>query len=343
MRIRLGAILVAGLFGACAPSSGENGSPAQSTSCASGDNSVLVADEHAVRCIDDQGKTAEVFRTAERRRFEMDPSGRAFGVYERDQFVVHDANGRQLGSIAAPFDARIKLAGEGTRVLVPMMEQTGAHDARLTGLELRTLDGRIVSRIDSPALRFSRPSAGHVTLAAATAVERYTLDGSLRWTYPLAAHELAVAAHADQVLAVDAQDTRRVYHLSGGQLAGRAEFRDPVWNLASAPSGQFSAVTTRTRLHLFEDGVLRGSVHLPIAYAVSLAVSDDGYVLVGGKDADHRGRVLLYTTRGVLLGERALDGDDDAFRPKVEFIGHGPQYVIVTRAGVERGTAPGVP
>jgi hypothetical protein len=172
------------------------------------------------------------------------------------------------------------------------------------------------------------------------AVERYTLGGELRWRSPLRMRELQVAERADRALGVDAEDSRRVVHLARGERAGIAEFRAPIWNLAIAPSGRFAAATTKDRLHVFDDAVLTRSIALPLAYAVSLAVSDAGALLVGGQDAQHRGLVLVYDRGGELIEERRLPVDDHAFRPRVGFDRAGAAYSVVSRSGLVRAPTP---
>lgn len=262
---------------------------------------------------------------------ELSPDAQHFGVYLGSKLFIHDVNGTQHGQLdTPPLGYRHKLIGRG-RVLSPVVEQTGVHDGRVVALEVRNIDDALLARIAVSNVRFTRTSADYIVVATASTINRYLLDGQLVWTFALAAHDIAVADEADRMLVVDAHDTRRVLHLANGKQISSTEFRAPIWNVALSYRGQYAAVTTRSRLHLFHHARLINTIELPIAYAISLAVQKDGRTLVGAQRSDHTGVVLCYGSRGKLLSSETLNIDDNAFRPKVRWLDNGTYLAYTSR------------
>lgn len=238
-----------------------------------------------------------------------------------------------------PADPRFKPIGGG-QVLAPILAHSSSEDDRVLGLELRDAAGATLARfLPREGVSFSRPSADHVTLATPNRVIRYALDGREQWNLPFAARELAVAAHADRVLAVPASDSRRLVVLAGGKQVASADLREPIWNLALSSDGERAAVTTEHGLHTLSRGRLQLNLRLPLRYATSLALADDGRVLVGGRRDDHVARVLCFSPAGRLLTEQVLARDEQAFRPALRWL-DAERYLAIDRDGEHEGRCP---
>lgn len=217
-----------------------------------------------------------------------------------------------------PPGMRHKLLGDGARVLTPIALTRGEHVAA-HALQIRDRRGRELARMATPGLRFTSLSDERVLAVMPESIASYDFAGALRWTAPLAAYSAAVARSADVVVVVDGADTRRVLHVAGGKVIKTAELRDPIWNVALAPHGAHTAVTTQRRLHTFEGGRLARSIALPVHAAVSLDIADDGSVVIGGQADDKRGVVLCYAPDGTLRSRALLAEARDGFSPRVSF------------------------
>lgn len=247
--------------------------------------------------------------------------GAHYGVYRAGRFEVHARSGALLSTLPADERGfRHKLIGGG-RVLAPVVQAVGPEEGRMVGLQLRDVRGALLAQIAAPdGVRFTRPSRDAITFAARDRIARHALDGRELWSLPLAAQELAVAAQRDRVALVSADDSRHVTLLDGGRRVADADLREPIWNLALSASGEHVALTTRGSLHAFVGGHLQLNQRLPLRYAVSLALADDGRMLVGGHDEQGRARVLCYAPGGALLAERTLEAEQHAFRPTVRWL-----------------------
>jgi hypothetical protein len=303
------------------------------------DAGALIASERSVFVLDAKGDPTRIWSTpsAEPVRIELTASGERFGVYEADRFRIYDRAGTRIADLEGPAPGlRFKLLGDGERVLTPLAEQRG-EEVSPYALRIVDLGGAVLVEMRTEGLRFTHVSELQVLAALRDTVTSYGLDGTLQWTAPVTAHSLSAAGLADRVVLVDAKDTRRVIHLDRGAQIHSTELREPAWNLAAAPHGERSAVTTERRLHVFEAGALTRSLLLPVRYAVSVDIADDGRVLVGGQDEDKRGVVLCYGPDGALLARTQLEHEEQAFRPDVHF-GAGMRYAALTTHGLTQGT-----
>ena len=300
----------------------------------------LASSEHAVFALDGDGRARLLQASEDPVGVELAPDGAHYGVYRDGGFELHDLRGALLARMAgSPLGLRFKLIGEG-RVLAPVVELHGPEDGRVLGLELRDVDGRVRARFTPPeGVRFSRPSGEHVTLATSSRIVRYALDGSEQWSFALQARELAVAAHADRVVVVPESDSRRLVVLAGGKPLAGTDLREPIWNVALSSDGERVAVITQHSLHALSGGRLQLNLKLPLTYATSLALADDGRMLVGGRKDDRIARVLCYAPDGKLLAEQALDADDQAFRPALRWR-DDERYLALTASGPHAGRCP---
>jgi hypothetical protein len=277
-------------------------------------------------------------QTPRRERIELSSSGRHFAVHRLGRLQIYDARGSQIGEVAgSAAGIQHKLLGNEPLVLVPVVIQAGFHDERITGYQIRTPRDTLIAQLSAPEARFTRPSAEHVTIVTRQGIEHYTLGGERRWTLELRVHDLAVAERAERMLVVSEDDPRTLLHLDRGRVQQRASFRSPIWNIAIAADGRRSAVTTQDRLHLFDGGVLVRNISLPLAYAVSLDMEDDGRLLIGGQSADHLGLVFNYDFEGRLLATARLGMDDGAFSPEVRFLDLAGRYLARTRTAAKFG------
>jgi hypothetical protein len=302
---------------------------------------MLAASDRAVYAVDDGGALRVARASGDARLLvELAADGAHYGVYRAHGFELHDRSGARLGTLAAPpLGHRHKLIGGG-RVLAPAVEQRGHEEGRVVGLELRDVRGALRAAIAVPdGVRFTRPSADAITFAGTDRVARHTLDGRELWSVPLAAQELAVASERDRVALVMANDSRRVTLLADGRTIGSADLRAPIWNAALSPAGEHVAVTTERTLHALTDGRLQLNLRLPLAHAVSLAVARDGRMLVGGQDADGRGRVLCYARDGALLAQQTLPEERQAFKPAVRWL-DAERYAALATTGPVHGRCP---
>ena len=258
---------------------------------------------------------------AERDGAQLAPDGQHYGLYRAGRFELHARSGALLATLpASEHGFRHKLIGAG-RVLAPLVRALGPDEARMVGLQVRDVRGALLSEISAPdGVRFTRASAAAITLATRERVARHALDGRELWSLRLPASELAVAAQRDRVAVVSAGDARHVTLLAEGRPIAAADLREPVWNLALSASGEHVALTAQRSLHAFAGARLQLNQKLPLRHAVSLALADDGRMLVGGQDDAGRARVLCYAPDGTLLAEHTYEAEQHAFRPAVRWL-----------------------
>ena len=258
---------------------------------------------------------------------ELSPSLNRIAVRERGGYGMYDASGERLGRVrsSAP-GRRHRLWGDG--LLVPIVEGSDRHTQRVLGYELRSPANAKLLRIETPDARFTHPVAEHLIVVEPHSIARFSKRGALIWRVGGTAHEVAAATERDRCLFIDGADVRRVVHLAGGSVQSRVSLRSPIWNLAIDTQGRYSAVTTERRLHTFEEGRLLESIQLDVRYATSLAIADDGRLLVGGQTQDAHGRVLLFDRTGVVTDRWRLGPDRYAFRPEVRFVGTSNRFTV---------------
>ncbi|MET0449685.1 MAG: hypothetical protein ABW004_14815, partial [Aeromicrobium sp.] len=151
--------------------------------------------------------------------------------------------------------------------------------------------------------------------------------------------EASQGATTRTIALLDGQ-SNKVYHAQDGGTAAATALDGTPWNLAISPDGVYSAVTAHKsdsvapRIYLFKDMALRAALEMPLKYANSLTVSDDGEVFVGGQTATGAARMLIYHHDGNLLWQADRSAERHGHRPELRVTPNGDRFVALSTAGL---------
>jgi hypothetical protein len=121
-------------------------------------------------------------------------------------------------------------------------------------------------------------------------------------------------------LIAELRDERSVQHFVNGVAQPVVALGSPVYRIAIAPGGAYSAAAIKQGVQLFQNGSPTVAINLPVNGVTSLAVSNRGETLIGAvTDGDAR-RALLLDAQGEVLWDSALTADTQAFRPELSFL-----------------------
>ena len=269
--------------------------------------------------------------------YPMSPAGDAFiARWQGSWPTVHDTHGNCLGTIepAVVTDGEgrhlgpeeLRFSRSGHRVVV----QVGAVtlDSFIAQYaQLHSLDGQLLVSVPLGATEASVTAAASdegVFVAIGARLTRYALDGQAEWEMQF---ESPVA---DYVVSPDGSRlTVELYagwiaHVVDGRVERQYELDAPLrGGIAFSPSGVFSAAASLNpgRLMRFELGENLPAILLPVQYADTLDVSDDGDVAVGGEDEANATHVLLYAPDGSLRWD--CRGPDETAYTAVHFTDSG--------------------
>lgn len=254
-------------------------------------------------------------------------TGDTFGILHEDGFSVYDAQGGKLSDLPLQ-PGFYKLVPSGRRIYSPEVREDGPEDR--TVINARILDGLGVVQASwpVPGLEISRLTSQHLVYATATELIKTTLAGTELWRTPVRVRKLAVSDDATRSIVNSARDSNTIHQFAEETMIGTDRFERAVWNLAISPDGRHSAATSQTELRMYQDGVLKHAIELPVEFAVSVDVNDRGGVLVGGQAARHVAYVALYDAGGALIWEDRSAPDDNAWRPEVRFDASGDHCVV---------------
>jgi hypothetical protein len=307
------------------------------------DGSALAATGNAVSQIDRQGALTPL---GQGESALLNPGSESYALRHGGGYDIYDAAGQPLGaypgsgSALQPYEI-VKLI-PGTELLyAPAMqprEELGVVDsARIFDAGLH-----LIGDFPAPGLEISRFAADRIVYTQPRALVARRLAGTLLWQAEIDVHKFETAA--DRSIVVPRYVKGQVLHYLQGKRVAAQAVDGVVWNLAIAPSGHYSAATTRTVLYLFEDGHLVSSVPLRVGAISSLAVSDRGEALVGTQPAATTtgapggAEIFLYDLQGQLLWRETLGVDRNGYRPLVHFAPGGDGFAVIEKRGLSTYT-----
>jgi hypothetical protein len=249
--------------------------------------------------------------------------------------VVYDATGVRKGEVTYGANEYAKLVPGSLQTFVPHARSGDPENLDIDQARVFAPDGSLGSTFKTDNLAQSRLTKSHLFWSTRHAIVKSTLAGTTVWTSQVPAHRFEVDDPGRYLIVNQDGDTRVVDIYDGTARLGTSTFDAPVWNIAIAPGGAFSAANSKTVARLFNNGRLAASMQLGEVFPVSLDVSDQGYVLVGTQDRRRKVTVVtLYMATGAVAWNKTLGDDDNAYRPDVHFAPNGRGFFVRDRAGL---------
>ena len=247
----------------------------------------------------------------------LNAAGTGFGVTNGANVSLYRADGSSVRSYTR--------SGYEYSVLVPAAdttffpEVTSDHDrARVTHARFFDASGAQLARFPAPGLEVSRLTASDLYYSTGTQLFRVSQTGTPVWqtTAALMSFELSQSTR----LIAKLRDERRVQHFVNGSAQPAVALGAPVYRVAIAPGGAYSAAATQQMVQLFQNGQPTVAVNVPLKGVTSLSVSNRGETLLGAVVEGGARRALLIDAQGEVLWDSALAPDTQAFRPELGFL-----------------------
>jgi hypothetical protein len=245
-------------------------------------------------------------------------------------------------SAAGVLMAEVNLPNVGWARPVPGTDKVFVPDVEADSLHARMRQARFVSAagfeqgFDLPSLRLARVTPAYLVYTTDNELVRVTHDGVETWRVPLALHTYKVSANGEQLIGVLDGGGSRIVHVSlaTGTVSNPVGLASALWNLAAAPGGQYTAATTQTAVYVFYQGELASVYDLPVAYANSMDVSDQGRVVIGGQRSDFVTMLIVIGFGASNSWTQARGRDNDGYRPFVRFFPDGSGFAASERSGL---------
>jgi hypothetical protein len=270
-------------------------------------------------------------------RFVIDPSGGRFGVQNGKQFQTYDGSGNPIATYTVTNPGGFAMFVPNTNLVYIAQIAGSGERTMVTGAQIFSPSG-LVASFATPGLRVARVTPTALVYATPTQLVQTTLAGVEVRRLNLAVVTFEVSASGGNLAALlRAPGTSQIVHvnLSTGAATSPTTLAGTFWNLALAPGGRFSAVTTQTGLYVFDTGLLSRTESIPVTWAVSVDVSDQGYVAVGGQNSSQQGQLVLFGPGGTGSFSAAGSGELDAWRPAVRFVPNGQQVMMNGKSGLQ--------
>jgi hypothetical protein len=281
------------------------------------DGGALAATGQSVVSLQPNGSATQVFSgTANASTIFLNRSGTNFGVATGANVMLRRADGSTIRSFSrSSYEYSVLVPGSETAF---SPELGGAHDApRVVQARFVGGAGAELARFAATGLEVSRLTSTHLYYSTPTQLSKVTQGGTLVWraNAALASFEVSQGAR----LIAKLRDGRSAQHFVDGVAQPAVNLGQPIFRIAIAPAGVFSAVATQQALQVFQNGQAFSSVSLPVASVTSLAISDRGEVLLGAVLDGSGRRALLLDAQGEVLSDQILSPDSQAFRPGLSF------------------------
>ncbi|MCA9657790.1 MAG: hypothetical protein KC486_05560 [Myxococcales bacterium] len=272
------------------------------------------------------------------------PTAHLYGVtdWSASEFKTYDSAGTLLGTVAnVPPATYFKALPTSSHVLRGDVEVTDPETLTAVGFRALYSNGTQRSQVSAPSLGMTRLTPTHVVHTTATTLTKTDLDGNDAWSVTRSIFDLAPSMGATtRFIAIYRADPNHVYHFEENGSATSTTVDGQVWNVAISPDGDHSAATVHQtgqwapRLYLFTNGQLNDAIELPVVYANSLAVTDQGEIMVGGQDSSDHGLLLFYAANGNLLWQESLGYEKNGYRPKVVASPSGDVIAVAQTLGL---------
>lgn len=257
----------------------------------------------------------------------FNPTGDAFGILRGAVFELYDPQGSKISEV--PFQGGMfKLVPRSRKIYSPEVQEFGEDNRQVQNARVLDSGGVVLATWPAPGLQISRLSDQHLLYATNEELVKTSLAGSELWRVPLRVRKLAISHDAVYSIVNSARESNRIHLFMEGTEQGTDVLDGPVWNIAISPDGRYAAASTQTSLSVYADGARLFRTDLNLEYTVSIAVNNNGEVLVGGQKTGHLAHVALYDRDGMLLWEESSGTDNSAWRPEVLFDISGDRYYV---------------
>ncbi len=260
-------------------------------------------------------------------RVVFNATGDTFGILRDEVFTLYDPQGTKLSELPVQ-GGMFKLVPSSRRIYSPEVRQDGPEDRLVLNARILDVLGTVQASWPAQGLEISRLTSQHLVYATNNELTKTTLSGGELWRIPIKVRKLKISADAAYSLVNSAHTSSKIHYFRDDTELGNDDLGSPVWNLALSPDGRFAVASTQTKLYIYSEGTRLQAIELNLEYAVSIAINDEGEVLVGGQTGEHNARVLLYDKDGTLLWEESAGTDDSAWRPEVRFDAIGNHYLV---------------
>lgn len=294
----------------------------------------LTNGRRTVLSIASDGTVTPLLPEVEERPFVIDARAAHFGTYTNDQFELRDRTGAVVFAAQRDGVAHASIV-PGTQRIVVAEGAADPEKPKTTHLRIQN-PGGIERRIATPGLRNWRLGTDHLVYATSTELVRVSLAGVETWRRPLALSRFELSDNGARLIGLRAREANTIVQvdLSNGNTLASTPIGGSFWNMAIAPSGRYSAATTKDTLYLFDGGTLSRTLRLPVTWAVSLTVNDDGFAVVGAQHQDHSAEVLLVGPHGTGVFRAPRDSERFAWHPAPRFFPAAQSFIVVQSSGL---------
>jgi hypothetical protein len=269
--------------------------------------------------------------------FPVDPSGGRFAVIGGTTTQVYNVSNPTTPAFSVPARGGPVVLVPGTNLVYVATGTFGLDRFQVVGAQIYAPSG-LSATFSTPGLMLERLTSSALVWATRTQLVATTLAGAERWRINLSLVTFEVSANGQTLVGLlNAPGSSTIVHvrLSDGAVIGTTALNGVFWNLAAAPGGRFTAATTQTSLTVFDTGKVSRTVDLPVTWANTVDVSDQGYAAVGGQVAPRQGQLVLVGPPG--SGTTVIGGSSeiDAYRPGVQFFPGGQSVLLNSMTGLQ--------
>jgi hypothetical protein len=294
----------------------------------------LTNGRRTVLSISSSGAVTPLMPEGDERPFVIDARAGHFGTYTRDHFELRDRTGAMVFAAERDGGAHASIIPGTQRVVVA---EVGSDPEKPKTTHLRIQNpGGVERSLATPGLRVWRLTTDHVVYATNTELVRVSLAGVESWRRPLALSRFELASNGTRLVGLLARAANTIVQvdLATGNTLASTPLGGSFWNMAIAPGGRYSAATTKDTLYLFDGGTLSRTLRLPVTWAVSLTVNDDGFAVIGAQMQDHRAEVLLVGPHGTGIFRAPRGSERFAWHPAPQFFPSARRFVVVQSSGL---------
>jgi hypothetical protein len=302
-----------------------------------GSSTFLGAGPKGVISINSAGTATTLTSTPGFGFFPVDPAGGRFGVIGSTQTKIYNSSSPATPVLTVPTLGGPVVLVPNTNLVYVASGNFGPDHFQINGAQVYSPSGLSAS-FATAGLMLQRVTSSSLVWATRTQLVVTTLAGVETWRHNLSLVTFEVSTNGATLIGLlNAPGTSTIVNvrLSDGTVLGTTPLNGVFWNLAAAPAGRFTAATTQTGLTLFDGGVVSRTIDLPVTWANTLDLSDQGYAAVGGQIAPRRGQLVLIGPPG--SGTTVVAGSDeiDAFRPGVQFLPGGQAVLLNSMSGLQ--------
>jgi hypothetical protein len=281
------------------------------------DGGALATTTKRVIRVQPNGSSTAVLSATTGDGFFLNRAGTGFGVTNGANVNLYRADGTSVRSYTRSGYEYSFLVPSSDTAFFP--EVTSEHERpKITHARFFGASGSQLSRFATPGLEVSRLTATDLYYSTGTQLFRVSQAGAPVWQANAAVMSFEVSQSTRLIAKL--RDERSVQHFVNGVAQPAVALGAPVYRIAIAPGGAYSAAATKQTIQLFQNGQATVAINVPLKGVTSLSVSNRGETLVGAVSDGGARRALLVDAQGEVLWDSALVPDDQAFRPELSFL-----------------------